>query len=238
MTSQPVPNDDPARRFYERSFAAQLERDGGVASLSRAALEAGNHRYSAAYEFLRDHPGQHALEMGYGGNGVVENLAPHCAKYEIVDIVDRFADQGRPENLAVHVANLDNTFPFEDARFDVVIAMMVIEHLYDPFHAFAEVARVAKSGARIFINLPNVGSIRCRMDLLLGRLPNTSTASWFDQREWDGGHLHYFTVDSVRRLAQVSGLKLVGQRAVGGMPALKRLRPSLLCHEITYVLEK
>lgn len=238
MTSQPAPSDDPARRFYERSFAAQLERDGGVASLSRAALEAGNHRYSAAYEYLCDNPGIHVLEMGYGGNGVVENFAPHCAKYEIVDIIDRFANEGRPDNLAVHIANLDNRFPFEDARFDVVIAMMVIEHLYDPFHAFAEVARVAKPGARIFVNLPNVGSIRCRLDLLLGRLPNTSTASWFDQREWDGGHLHYFTVDSVRRLAEVSGLRLVGQRAVGAMPALKRLRPSLLCHEITYVLEK
>jgi SAM-dependent methyltransferase len=176
--------------------------------------------------------------MGYGGNGVVGNFAPLCARYEIVDIIDRFATEGRPANLAVHVANLDNPFPFEDARFDVVIAMMVIEHLYDPFHAFAEVARVAKPGARIFVNLPNIGSIRCRIDLMLGRLPNTSTASWFDQREWDGGHLHYFTVDSVRKLAEVSGLKLVGQRAVGSMPALKRLRPSLLCHEITYVLEK
>ncbi|MBA4162136.1 MAG: hypothetical protein C0515_08685 [Novosphingobium sp.] len=238
MTSQPAPSDDPARRFYERSFAAQLERDGGAFSISRAAFESGNHRYSAAYEYLCDNPGKHVLEMGYGGNGVVENFAPHCAKYEIVDIIDRFANEGRPDNLAVHIANLDNRFPFEDARFDVVIAMMVIEHLYDPFHAFAEVARVAKPGARIFVNLPNVGSIRCRLDLLLGRLPNTSTASWFDQREWDGGHLHYFTVDSVRRLAEVSGLRLVGQRAVGAMPALKRLRPSLLCHEITYVLEK
>lgn len=238
MTAQTDPSDDPAKRFYERSFSAQLARDGGVATLSRGALEAGNHRYSAAYEYLRDNPGQHALEMGYGGNGVVENLAPHCARYEIVDIVDRFAREGRPDNLAVHLANLDNRFPFEDARFDVVIAMMVIEHLYDPFHAFAEVARVARPGARIFVNLPNIGSIRCRIDLLLGRLPNTSTASWFEQREWDGGHLHYFTVAAVRRLAEVSGLKLIGQRAVGSLPALKQLRPSLLCHEITYVLEK
>jgi SAM-dependent methyltransferase len=238
MSASPDPIDDPARRFYERSFAAQLERDGGIASLSRAALEAGNHRYSAAYEYLRDNPGKHALEMGYGGNGVVENLAPSCSRYEIIDIVDRFAREGRPDNLAVHLANLDNPFPFEDARFDVVIAMMVIEHLYDPFHAFAEVARVARPGARIFVNLPNVGSIRCRIDLLLGRLPNTSSADWFEQREWDGGHLHYFTVAAVRQLAAVSGLKLVEQRAVGSMPALKRLRPSLLCHEITYVLEK
>ena len=238
MASEPVQPDDPARIFYERSFAAQLERDGGVASLSRAALEAGNHRYSAVYEYLRDNPGKHALEMGYGGNGVVENLAPGCSRYEIVDIVDRLAREGRPDNLAIHVANLDHRFPFEDARFDVVIAMMVIEHLYDPFHAFAEVARVARPGARLFVNLPNVGSIRCRIDLLRGKLPVTSAANWFEQREWDGGHLHYFTVDTVRRLAEASGLKLLDVRAVGAMPALKRLRPSLLCHEITYVLEK
>ena len=230
--------DDPARRFYERSHATLIQRFGTGDTVDVATMAAGNHRYSAAYRYLRAHPGHHVLEMGYGGNGILEALAPLAERYEVVDIIDRFSGQPQPENLTLHIANLDNRFPFEDASFEVIIAMMVIEHLYDPFHAFAELARVAKPGAAIFVNLPNVGSIRCRLDLLLGRLPMTSTPDWFELREWDGGHLHYFTVASVQRLAALSGLKVVAVEAVGSMPWLKRLRPSLLCHEITYRLEK
>ena len=237
--TQPEPEaGDAARRFYERSHAELSKRFGIDHSVEIAALAAGNHRYSAAYNYLRANPGQRVLEMGYGGNGIIKSLAPLAERYAVVDIIDRLAGQPQPDNLTLHIANLDNRFPFEDASFDVVVAMMVIEHLYDPFHAFAELARVAKPGAAIFVNLPNVGSIRCRLDLLRGHLPVTSTPDWFEQREWDGGHLHYFTVASVQRLAGLSGLKVVAVEAVGSMPWLKRLRPSLLCHEITYRLEK
>lgn len=236
---QPQPEtEDPARRFYERSHAELSKRHGSGITVAAPELAAGNHRYSAAYRYLNANPGRRVLEMGYGGTGIIENLAPLAGHYEIVDIIDRFAGQTRPANLTLHIANLDNRFPFEDARFDVVIAMMVIEHLYDPFHAFAEVARVAKPGAAVFVNLPNVASLRCRLDLLRGRLPMTSTPDWFELREWDGGHLHYFTMQTVEQLAQLSGLKLVAVQPVGSMPALKRLRPSLLCHEITYAFEK
>ena len=238
MTKPATQAEDPARRFYERSHAELAKRFGPGSTVDAAALAAGNHRYSAAYQYLQAKPGCRVLEMGYGGGGIIENMAPLAARYEIVDILDRTAGQPQPENLTLHVANLDNRFPFENASFDVVVAMMVIEHLYDPFHAFAEVARVAKPGAAVFVNLPNVGSIRCRLELLRGHLPVTSTPDWFEQREWDGGHLHYFTVASVQRLAGLSGLKVVAVEAVGSMPWLKRLRPSLLCHEITYRLEK
>ena len=238
MTKPATQADDPARRFYERSHAELTKRFGPGSAVDVTALAAGNHRYSAAYHYLQANPGKRVLEMGYGGNGIVERLAPLAARYEIVDIIDRTSGQPQPDNLALHVANLDNRFPFEAAQFDVVIAMMVIEHLYDPFHAFAELARVAKPGAAIFINLPNVGSIRCRLDLLRGRLPVTSTPDWFEQREWDGGHLHYFTVAAVERLALLSGMNVVAVEAVGSLPWLKRLRPSLLCHEITYRLSK
>ena len=231
--------DNAAQRFYERNHALMRQaappRDKQREEL---ALRAGNHRYSAAYSHLKAHPGLNVLELGYGGPGIVDHMAPLAATYHVVDIVDRIEPAHRPANLTVHQSNLDNRFPFSDATFDVVVAMMVIEHLYDPFHAFAEVARVLKPGGAAFVNLPNVGSLRCRLQLLRGQLPVTSQPNWFEIREWDGGHLHYFTVAEVKRLAALSGLGVTGVCPIGALPALKRLRPSLLCHEITYSLAK
>lgn len=135
-------------------------------------------------------------------------------------------------------ADLNQDFPVETGSMDVVIAMMVIEHLFDPFHSFSEVGRVCKTGGMAFVNLPLITSIKSRIDLLMGRLPNTSTKEWFDMREWDGGHLHYFDVSHVRRLAGLYGLTLTALYPVGRGYALKKLAPSLLCGEASFVFKK
>ncbi len=229
---------DPASRFYRRSFEKKVE--AGIADSLTAAVQitAGNQRYSTAHAFLSANPGKRVLEMGYGGNGIIDQLAPLAADYHIVDIVDRTSGKAQADNVTVHKANLDNRFPFDDASFDVVLAMMVIEHMYDPFHAFSEIARVARPGADLFVNLPNIASIRCRLQLLAGKMPVTSGADWFENGEWDGSHLHYFTSSDVKRLASINGLATLALHPVGKAIALKRLWPSLLCHEITYHFRK
>lgn len=229
---------DPAARFYARHRDRTASAVEAAAAGLSTALASGSHRYSAVYEALKATPADDALELGYGGGAIVAALAPLAARYAIVDVVERTGSGTLPANVSAHLANLDNRFPFADARFDTIVAMMVIEHLYDPFHAFAEIARVARPGARIFVNLPNIAALKCRLQLLVGRMPVTSSPDWFANREWDGNHLHYFTVADVRRIAGLYGLRVTAVRPVGRLTALKRLRPALLCHEITYVLEK
>lgn len=238
MTATASPPEDPAARFYQRNFerlAALGQSDNFTVA---TAIQAGSHRYSAAYAHLVATPGQTVLELGYGGNGIIDLLAPFSADYHIVDIVDRTSGMPPLPNVRAYQANLDNRFPFADAQFDTVIAMMVIEHMYDPFHAFSEAARVTRAGGELFVNLPNIGSLRCRLQLLAGRMPVTSSPRWFADREWDGNHLHYFTVADVKRLADLFDLDLIAVRPVGRLLILKRLRPSLFCHEITYRFRK
>jgi len=159
-------------------------------------------------------------------------------EYHIVDIVDRSGNRAFPINVQPVIANLDHRFPFADGQFDALIAMMVIEHMFDPFHAFSEAARVTRRGGSLFINLPNIAALKCRLQLLAGRMPITSSSDWFARREWDGNHLHYFTVAEVIRLGALFGLELVKARPVGRFTAFKALWPALLCHEITYHFRK
>lgn len=230
---------DAATRFYERNYewhAAQGQGDGESELL--AAMQRGNGRYSQAYQFLKTHPGLDVLELGCGSPAMARIFGQLTLSYTMIDIVEARVGGKSPANVRTICANLDDDFPVESAAFDVVHAMMVIEHLYDPFHAFAELARVLRPGGSAFINLPNIASIRCRISLLLGQLPHTSTPDWFARREWDGSHLHYFTVASVKQIAKLVGLELVAVEPVGRNAALKRLRPQLLCHEINFTLRK
>lgn len=137
-------------------------------------------------------------------------------------------------------ANLNDPWPFETSDVDVLVAMMVIEHLFDPFFCFHEIARVLANDGRAFINLPLVTSLKNRLRLLVGLLPVTSVPykRWLDEGHWDGFHLHYFTLGSVEDLARLAGLRVVTIHAVAPFKKLKDLMPSLLCGEISFELRK
>ncbi len=185
-------------------------------------------------QYLRENQGLDAVELGFGVPGQIQLFGSLCRSYTLVDVVDRREGMDCPDTVRFQKADLDQDFPFEDGTFDVMIAMMIIEHLYDPFHSFAEVARVTKPGGRIFVNLPNIASIKCRLQLLQGKMPVTSSPNWFEKRCWDGNHLHYFTVADTKRLAEHCGLKLVALHPVGKNLALKTAMPELFCHEISF----
>ena len=238
MTDPTLADQDAAARFYQRNFE-RLSGSGEADNFrNEPEIRRGTHRYSAAFTHLAAQRNQSVLEMGYGGHGIIELLAAMVREYHIVDIVDRTGTLDFPANVHPYQANLDNRFPFADEQFDTLIAMMVIEHMYDPFHAFGEAARVVRPGGDLFINLPNIAALKCRLQLLAGKMPVTSSPNWFAQREWDGNHLHYFTAADVVRVAGLHGLGLVDLRPVGRMTALKALWPKLLCHEITYHFRK
>jgi len=229
--------ENAAERFYRESH----ERNTGGARIpmlpretATAELQASAHRYRCVFEHLQGNPGKAVVELGFGSPRLLAALAGSCAAYTIVDILDRTSAADLPSNVAFQQADLCCDFPFADARFDCAVAMMIVEHLFDPFHSFRELARITAPGGKVFVNLPNIASIRCRLELLTGRMPVTSSRDWFEKREWDGNHLHYFTVADTIRLAAVSGLQLEAIHPVGKLPGLKRLRPSLLCHEISY----
>lgn len=231
-----------ASRFYQRSHeinraaAIPAALDGAPQTL--ALLARPQHRYHCVYRYLRQNPGREIVELGFGNPAIPAALAGMCASYHIVDIVDRRDQAALPANLAFTAADLNEDFPFADASFDDAVAMMVVEHLFDPFHSFRELARITRPGGRVLVNLPNVASIKCRAQLLAGRMPVTSSADWFQKREWDGNHLHYFTIADTLRLAAQAGLAIEHVFPVGHHLALKRLWPELLCHEISFQFQR
>ena len=174
------------------------------------------------------------MDLGFGTTQLLGELAGLCHNYTIVDVIDRTNGVAMPHNVFFEKADLNQDFPFEAETFDCTVAMMIVEHLFDPFHSLQEITRITKRGGKIFINVPNIAAMKCRVQLALGRLPVTSSRDWFEKREWDGNHLHYFTVKEFIRLARLQGLKLDAIFPVGRLPWLKQISSGLLCHEISY----
>lgn len=221
--------------FYDRNVA--FVDDVPDVEHARDDIQTAGTRYHCVARELTDPGSLRALELGFGSIMRARYFASLFGEFEAADISATAILDGKDAGFSYRDVDLDEDWPFDDASIDVVLAMMVFEHLFDPFHSFSELARVLKPSGVAFVNLPNVASIKCRLDLLRGKLPMTSTSEWFDLRQWDGGHLHYFTIEEVRRVAALSGLRVRKVYPVGSRLWLKRFRPSLFCHEISYVLE-
>ena len=201
------------------------------------------HRYYCLYDFLDNKKQYVAIEWGGGTLSKALYLSNLFKEFNVVDIAaylimekEKLDSSSLPFKLNDY--NLNEDLPYSENQFDIVIAMMVIEHLFDPFHSFKEIARITKKEGYIFVNLPLITSIKNRLRLLFGELPVISSKKWWEHEEWDGGHLHYFTIDSIQRLGEKYRLRLIKTYPVGRLYGLKLLFPRLLCNEMSFVFQK
>lgn len=230
------------KTFYQRHYA------GGLQVASQEALDAARDAHylpGKRYHLLLTEldPARTygtVVEIGCADGGSLRYLASRVRFRRVVGIDIAFPDGMAQEIDGVQFlqANSNERLPLEDGSVDVYVAMMVIEHLFDPFHAFQEVKRVLSPTGQAFINLPLVTSIKNRLRLLTGRLPVTSVPfeRWLVDREWDGNHLHYFSVDAIERLAALSGLQLTKVAGVGSHHQWKSRLPRWLANELSFVV--
>jgi len=107
-----------------------------------------------------------------------------------------------------HGALTDAAYP--TAHFDAVVLCNVIEHLRDPGHVVAEIARITRPGGFVAVHTPNIDSLAARL-----RGPTWHLLQPFD-------HLYYFNVRTLRRLLEQHELAVVGSFALHGQSKVKR----------------
>jgi len=179
------------------------------------------------------------LEIGCGNGIVLYHVADRCRELAGIEIAVNRCRVAR-KNLShlekpveIIPGNIERGIDKADGSFDVIMWADVIEHVVDLFAAMREVHRLLAPGGTLLTATPNVAYLPRRLQLLRGRFPGTSAAGeGFRVRPgemYDGGHLHYFTCGSLKRLYRHFGLQVV--RTVGFGRVLGRLRnlwPSLL----------
>ena len=99
---------------------------------------------SAAEPWLR--PGAKLLDLGCGPRDQAVVAAHYGVQYVGLDYSSKRADL---------LADAHTT-PFADATFDVVLSYAVLEHLYNPFAALHELARILKPGG-VFVGTVSQG---------------------------------------------------------------------------------
>jgi SAM-dependent methyltransferase len=191
----------------------------------------------ALHWLLREGISGAILDAGCAGLRLLAS-APWFNRRCGVDIVSFPAWAGHPD-IDARVCNLDEgPLPYADESFDAVTCLMVVEHVFDPYHAVRELRRVCKPAGRVVIGVPNLAGLKRRLELLRGKLPITSSQYSFSENGWDGFHLHNFTQSSLDWLLRKEGLRPLRWAAQGKFRRLKQTWPSLFGNDLIVLAAK
>lgn len=173
---------------------------GGIARRMAGAVLSGPLRRSAPYGMGRRFPpfvpGGSALDIGCGNGAFLGLLKRHGWQVAGVDISPRAAELAkRAFDIDVFVGQAwDAPFPAES--FDVIQLAHVIEHVTDPVRHMSKVASLARPGARIYVETPNV-------DSFARRRAGEYWVPWEAPR-----HLYLFSPATLRDLVTGAGLRV------------------------------
>lgn len=111
----------------------------------------------------------------------------------ILPVLARNADHAIIQNLEAPLPEL--------GRFDLILALDILEHLTDPGAVLAALVARLAPGGRIIVSVPNVGHFSILADLLLRRRFQYRDAGILDRT-----HLRFFTEASAIGLMNSAGL--------------------------------
>jgi 2-polyprenyl-3-methyl-5-hydroxy-6-metoxy-1,4-benzoquinol methylase len=119
--------------------------------------------YELALAAMNDVPPGDVLDVAAGAGYTSARLAARGHRVRAIDI---HPEQFVPRAIPFIKADLNGRLPFDDATFDGVLALEIIEHLEAPRAFVRELARVVKPGGTVVVSTPNITSFRSKLRFL------------------------------------------------------------------------
>lgn len=150
------------RRRPPRGQTLYETRSRAADAAARPLAMAGIHE--AVHQVVEQLPRGSLLDVGAGEGAFSLWAARHGFD---VTAIDAAPEHFRGGPIRCLDADLGQRWPIEDAQFDSVVAIEVIEHVENHYHFLRECCRVVKPHGRIVISTPNCHSLESRMNYLL-----------------------------------------------------------------------
>jgi SAM-dependent methyltransferase len=203
--------------FYDLRAAEEPSRDPEANLRFRKAIAAAA---LASNERILD------IGAKWGGLAALVKAAGLSVKYVGFDLSEVNADSAREAGLTFVQGDANDQLPFDDASFDCVFCLELLEHVTAPVELLTETRRVLADTGRAVVSVPNPYSWVEVARELLGR-PEPE------------GHLNCFPMSIIKNLAALSGFE-IDRRLGTSIRIPKTLRlvstDSILARSRIYVL--
>ena len=153
-------------------------------------------RHHAALELVQEGS---VLDIGCGDGLFLSLCREKGIEAQGVDFSDIAVSHCEEQGLKAQRVDISvGTLPFADKAFATVVALDVLEHVYDPVPLIAEMKRI--SSQDIIISVPNFSSLPARLQTLFGRVPENNRPN--------KGHIYWFNYPVLRALLEKNGLHI------------------------------
>ena len=237
------------KKLYEKQYGEKRLRGGSVRQywgLRKLLKKYDIDRYDLTERFAER--GKRVLDIGCGEGFLLRKLKDKFEELYGLDVAPSRLEEAKEKIRSLYPlevprfkfveGNADEVLPFSNDFFDAVTCIAVIEHVYDIFSLVREMYRVLKPGGYIIAEVPNIVYLKYRIYFLLGKLPATSSPYHWEEVGWDGGHLHYFTMEKFCWLFEQQGFKIEKKTGSGFLAKFRNWWPSLLCGDLLIKVRK
>ena len=159
-------------------------------------LDLGCGNGSLSHELSKDGHRVCGMDQSYSGIQIAQNSFPN------VEFV--FGDVEK--DLSPH--------PFKIGSFDIVLSTEVVEHLYQPSKLIQNAFRLLKPSGHFIISTPYHGYLKNLVLALTGNMDRHFTALW------DGGHIKFWSRQTLSVLLTRAGFTDVQFLVAGRLPYL------------------
>lgn len=116
------------------------------------------------------------LELGAGSGLMSQRISEFFAENNHsssrVEAVDISEEKFRATGVSFQRWDLNDLFPCEAQRFDIVFSIEVIEHLHNPYQFISECRRILKPNGLLILTTPNNLHIGSRFRYLISGFPS------------------------------------------------------------------
>jgi SAM-dependent methyltransferase len=161
--------------------------------------------------------GSKCFELGCGdGRTSGLYLRDHGCEYVGLDVSTSAVRAAKDLGLDARRIEDGESLPFPDSSFDVAVCTQVMEHLYHPQLAAADILRVLRPGGVLIATVPNVAYWRRRLDLALFGRWNPLGDEFAVAQPWRDPHIRFFNPGSLKRMLSSVGFSPVKVGGHGG----------------------
>lgn len=122
-----------------------------------------------------------------------------------IDISSAGIRMAKKLGINAQIHNLSKPLPFKKEKFDLVVALEVIEHLLDTEFLLKEINKVLKRNGYVIISTPNLASLNNRVMLAFGKYPRFLNYTWKDY----GYHAHLYTLQTLKEHMKENGFIII-----------------------------
>jgi len=175
-------------------------------------FEADSRFYSLEAELI-SRPKGVVLDLGCGQGALLKRLSAVHRVYGL-EYDSGAREIARSHGLMVEPVDLNTAseLPYS-GPFDYIVCSEVCEHLLDPRNVFRLAHAKLAERSLFIVTVPNAVPLFLRWRLLFG-----GTCDWLHYPSPDTettGHLRFYTLQSLQRLAQEEGFEVISRRGLG-----------------------